>query len=102
MFFCFSRPGYDSEKKKWTEEAGTVKWYLYDLEKDEVLADLNKIFESIKSKPKTPRKCIAEEGALIEIRGKVLKHIKNTYLKQVNAPIGVNPILKAWMELNEG
>ena len=35
-------------------------------------------------------------------RGKVLKHIKNTYLKQVNAPIGVNPILKAWMELNEG
>ena len=38
----------------------------------------------------------------VEIRGKVLKYIKNTYLKQVNAPLGVNPSLKAWMELNEG
>ena len=28
------------------------------------------------------------------------KHIKNTYLKQVQAPIGVKPVLKCWMELN--
>ena len=28
------------------------------------------------------------------------KHIKNTYLKQVQAPIGVKPNLKCWMELS--
>ena len=29
-------------------------------------------------------------------------HIKNTYLKRVDAPVGVKPSLKCWMELNEG
>ena len=33
---------------------------------------------------------------------KVEKHIKNTYLKRVDAPVGVKPALKCWMELNEG
>jgi len=28
------------------------------------------------------------------------KHITNTYLKKVQAPIGVKPVLKAWMELS--
>ena len=36
------------------------------------------------------------------MRGKVEKHIKNTYLKRVDAPVGVKPALKCWMELNEG
>ena len=35
-----------------------------------------------------------------EIRGEVEKHLKNTYLRQVQAPVGVNPVLRAWMELN--
>ena len=39
-------------------------------------------------------------GTLSEIRGKIEKHIKNTFLKAMQAPIGVKPVLKAWMELN--
>jgi hypothetical protein len=35
-----------------------------------------------------------------ELRGKIEKHIKNTYLKSVQAPVGVKPVLKAWMELS--
>jgi SNF2 family DNA or RNA helicase len=38
----------------------------------------------------------------LEIRSRVEKHIKNTYLKRVDAPVGVRPSLKCWMELNEG
>jgi hypothetical protein len=38
----------------------------------------------------------------VEIRAKVEKHIKNTYLKRVDAPAGVSPSLRCWMELNEG
>ena len=30
----------------------------------------------------------------------VEKHIKNAYLKRVQAPVGVKPTLSAWMELN--
>ena len=52
--------------------------------------------------PDTPRKCTAEEKTLVDLRAKVEKHIKNTYLKRVDAPVGVKPKLKCWMELNEG
>ncbi len=38
--------------------------------------------------PDTPRKCTTEEKTLVEIRDKVEKHIKNTYLKRVDAPVG--------------
>jgi len=40
------------------------------------------------------------EETLLEIRSKVQTHIKNTYLKRVDAPVGVRPELKCWMELN--
>ena len=53
----------------------------------------------IRSKPDTPRHRTIEEKTLSEIRTTVEKHIKNSYLKQAQAPIGVKPVLKAWMEL---
>jgi len=34
------------------------------------------------------------------VRLKLEGHIKNTYLKQMQAPVGVKPSLKCWMELN--
>ena len=36
---------------------------------------------------------------LKDARLKVEKHITNTYLKQLQAPQGVKPILKCWEEL---
>jgi hypothetical protein len=37
-------------------------------------------------------------ATLVEIRKKIEKHIKDSYFKQVQAPIGVKATLKAWME----
>jgi hypothetical protein len=37
---------------------------------------------------------------LLKERGKVEKHIDRSYLKSVQAPQAVRPVLKAWMELN--
>ena len=47
------------------------------------------------------RRCTTEAKTLVEIRAKVEKHIKNSYLKRVDAPVGVKPALRCWMELNE-
>ena len=47
------------------------------------------------------RRCITEEKKLVDIRIKVERHIKNTYLKRVDAPVGVKPAPRCWMELNE-
>ncbi len=56
---------------------------------------------SICSKPNTPRKCTMEERTLVDLRTKVEKHIKNTYLKRVDAPVGVKLALCCSMELCE-
>lgn len=37
---------------------------------------------------------------LHEIRLKMEKHLHNTYLKKIQAPAGVRPTLRCWMELN--
>ena len=102
VFFCYSLPALDVEREEFTEEAGTTRWYLYKLNSKNILEDPGEIKTSILSKPKTPRICTNEHETLIEIRNKIRKHIKNTYLARVNAPIGVKPTLKCWMELNEG
>ena len=102
VFFCYALPALDREAGKFSEEAGTTRWYLYDLEREAILEEPAEIVTSIRSKPNTPRQCTSEEKTPLDHRRKVEKHIKNTYLKRVDAPVGVKPALKCWMELNEG
>ncbi len=102
VFFCYALPALDKEAGEFTEEAGTTRWYLCDLDRDAILEEPGEIVASIRSKPDTPRRCTTEEKTLVDLRAKVEKHIKNTYLKRVDAPVGVKPALKCWMEINEG
>jgi hypothetical protein len=101
-FFCFALPALDRELNEFTEEAGTTRWYLYDAEREVVFDEPADIIESIRSTNETPRVCTTGAPDLIAMRDKVLKHIKNTYLKRVDAPVGVAPTLRCWMELNDG
>lgn len=102
VFFCYALPALDKEVGEFTEKAGTTRWYLYDLDRDAILEEPGEIVASIRSKPETPRKCTTEEKTLVELRAKVEKHIKNSYLKRINAPVGVKQVLRCWMELKEG
>ena len=43
---------------------------------------------------------LLEQKTLQEIRAKVEKHIDRSYLRSLQAPQGVKPVLKAWLELN--
>jgi superfamily II DNA/RNA helicase len=102
VFFCYALPALDKETNEFTEAAGTTRWYLYDVDKNSVVGEPGEIIESIRCKQNTPRKCSMEQKTLKEIRASVLKYIKDTYLKRVDAPLGVKPALKCWMEINEG
>jgi hypothetical protein len=94
-------PALDKEKNEFTEAAGTARWYFYDEARNAILEDPGEIAASIRTSPDTPRSCIAEHATLFEIRAKIEKHIKNTYLKRIDAPVGVKPLLRCWMELNK-
>lgn len=100
VFFCYRLPALDTEMNAFTEEAGTTRWYYYDLDREEIIDDLAEILSSIRSKPTTSRNCSMEQKSLIDIRSEIQKHITNSYLKRLDAPLGVKPLLKCWMEVN--
>jgi superfamily II DNA or RNA helicase len=103
VFFCYRLPAEDKtapSDKAWEGEAGRTGWYLYLLEDAAIIEDPPKIADVIRSIPDTPRVCREKSETLREIRLKVEKHIKNTYLRQVQAPVGVKPALKCWMEIS--
>lgn len=108
VFFCYALPGLSVQSKEsnqldasyWTEEAGISKWYLYNLATKKIHDEPTEIIDIIRSTPDTPRHLSIEKTTLSDIRLQVDRHIKNTYLKQVQAPIGVKQVLKAWMELS--
>jgi superfamily II DNA or RNA helicase len=108
VFFCYSMPspppllhdGTLPDDQPWAVDGGATQWYLFDIANDAIENEPSKIIDLIRCTPDTQRKHEVSESTLSEIRLKVEKHIKNTYLKQVQAPIGVKPALKAWMELS--
>jgi superfamily II DNA or RNA helicase len=100
VFLCYSLPARNVTTGEWDEEAGTAQWYLVDLESGKISEDAERIDAVIRSEPDTPRRTEMPQETLVDIRKKVEKHIANTYLKATQAPLGVKPILKAWMELN--
>lgn len=106
IFFCYARPAHDktasdaSGEDVWTADAGDVQWYLYDVASGEIREDAPMIVGSIRSAPETPRVTQLEEAKLSDIRIAVEKHIAKSFLRKVQAPLGVKPVLKAWMELN--
>ena len=101
-FFCYALPALDKEKNEFTEDAGATHWYLYDLDRETILEDPGQIVASIRSEPESPRCSATKETTLLDIRKRIDKHIKNSYLRRVDAPVGVKPRLHCWMELNEG
>ena len=101
-FFCYSLPALDKESGEFTEDAGTTRWYLYDLSTQKILEEPGEIIRSIRTEVSMPRICNMEKEALVDIKQKVEKHIKNTYMKRIDAPVDVKAKLKCWMELNEG
>ena len=110
LFLCYALPAEDKalgssgvpagDAPVWSTEAGKAGWYLYDLASNKILETPEEIVTFVRSTPETPCRVTLPQADLHDVRLRVEKHIKNTYLKQVQAPIGVNPLLKCWMELN--
>jgi superfamily II DNA or RNA helicase len=101
VFFCFQIP--PVQEAGAAQPSGVVRWYFYEIGSGHILEGterLKDLWAAVRCVSRTKRKCAMDHNTLSDIRAKVEKHIKNSYLKQVQAPIGVKPILKAWMELS--
>lgn len=107
VFFCYRipRPDPDTVDPKtgeplWTESAGDTLWLLYDLEGKFISPDSGRIALLLRSEKDTPRHCSFDQAALTKLREQVEKDLNKSHLRPLQAPVGVAPILKCWMELN--
>jgi len=100
VFFCYSLPTLDRESQEFTHDAGLTRWYIYPLAQNKIAEEPQSIVGHIRSIKQTPRECTTDEAVLLRARKEIEKHIKNTYLKRVDAPVGVRSVLRCWMELN--
>jgi len=94
--FDIRHENYDKEK----HGEGEIKWYFWNAETGEIKEKLEEVWSTIRCKAVTPRNVVSGVDGLVSARKAIEKHIKNSYLRDIQAPLGTKPTLIAWMEIN--
>lgn len=107
VFFCYRIPRPDpglveteGGEPRWSDAAGFTVWLCYDLEGRRALSEPGPIANLIRAEPDTPRHCAIDRGLLAGLRKQAEKELTDEHLKRLQAPPGVTPVLKCWMELS--
>ncbi|MFN4983235.1 MAG: helicase-related protein [Akkermansiaceae bacterium] len=107
VFFCYRIPGLDKSlidasdgTARWSESAGYTLWKLVTPNGEFITTSPDAIADAIRSQPDTPDVRLWEHEDLSKLREIVERQLVNTDLKKLQAPGGVYPILKCWMELS--
>ncbi|MCR4745754.1 MAG: DEAD/DEAH box helicase family protein [Lachnospiraceae bacterium] len=98
FFFCYELPTKRIDGS-WTNGDGLYRWYMLDSDTGTILNQTYEIWKTIRCAEEEPRKLEVTEEQFKEVRKEIEKHIKKTYLKAVQAPIGIKPRLVTWMQL---
>jgi len=105
-FFCLALPGLkadaapDAGAEGWDDVSGKPAWLYYDFATEALVEGLREIADFIRSGPNVPRHIETPRDQLRTAREAALRHVRNGYMKQMQAPPGVEPTIKAWMEIN--
>ncbi len=116
VFFCYQLPTrvvregpgsaagtlpFDGADDGWRIDIGPVRWYVYEIASGTVAqGDAPSIADLIRCGPEEPRRVSGQHATLADARKRVEVHIKDTYLKQAQAPLNApRPVLRCWMEL---
>jgi hypothetical protein len=107
VFFCFRIPHPDPDlvdaadgAARWSDPAGETVWLCTDLEGKNVANTPRAIADLIRSLPETPIHHSLDRSALSKLRQKIETELIKSHLRPLQAPIGVSPILKCWMEIS--
>lgn len=76
-----------------------IKWYYYDTEEDEVFDNIEGIWPEIRCDKQTLRRTERGPGGLVGDRKQIERYIRG-YLRDIQAPMGENPKLLAWLEIS--
>lgn len=98
-FFCYELPIKRADGS-WSDGDGIYRWYLLDVESGTVLQQPYEIWNAIKCDNYEPRVFTTTEEEFAQKRKTIEEYIKKSYMRVVQAPIGIKPRLVTWMQLN--
>jgi len=107
VFFCYRIPApieVDGEVT-WTtdDHVGESRWFFFDFDEECIIegaAEMHRMNDVIQCDVEQERNIQAAPEQLLEAKKKVLKHIKNSVLRNLQAPIGTQPRLVTWMAVS--
>lgn len=98
-FFCYELP-IKRLDGTWSSGDGMYRWYILDTETGSVLQQPFDIWNAIKCDCEESRVFTPTEQEFAEKRIRIEDYIKQSYMRTVQAPIGIKPRLVTWMQLN--
>ncbi len=97
-FFCYELPAKRADGS-WSDGDGLYRWYMVDPASGMVSDQSYEIWKAIRCERDEPRKLDTSEEAFAAVRKMIENHIRKSYLRAVQAPLGVKPRLVTWMQL---
>ena len=97
-FFCYALPT-KMPDSSWSFDNADCRWFLCDAAGENVRTQIKEVWTAIKCEKDTPRVLTVSAADFATVRRKVESHLRNTYFKAANAPLGVGPRLVTWMQL---
>ncbi len=98
-FFCYELPTKRVDGT-WSNGDGLYRWYILDAISGTVIQQPFEIWNAIKCDKEEPRVFYTSETEFAEKRKTIEDYIKKSYLRAVQAPVGVKPRLVTWMQLD--
>ena len=98
FFFCYELPSKRADGS-WTDGDGLYCWYFIDPETGNVTDQTYEIWKAIQCGKEEARVLTINEETFASVRKKMDAHLKKTYMRAVQAPVGVKPRLVTWMQL---
>jgi superfamily II DNA or RNA helicase len=104
FFFCYELPGKEPGGSWTVSGKGFYKWYFVDSasaggEPAVISEQTYDIWDLIRCEKETAKALSVSDDAFTAIRKTVESHINRSYMKAIQAPVGVKPRLVTWMEL---
>ena len=98
VFFCYRLP-VKNLNGEWDDLEGICMWYILDTVTGSISESPYEIWKQIITEKEDPRIVSVTAEEFIESKKQIEGYIKKTYLRAIQAPIGVNAKLLTWMEL---
>lgn len=98
IFFCYELPTKRADGS-WSDGDGLYRWYILDPGQDVITEQPYEIWKAVECGQSEPRYVSLDEEQFAALRKHMESYIKKSYMRAVQAPLGVKPRLVTWMQL---